>query len=34
MEDISEEACGADGIYVALQNQSWEKNLIYYWSVF
>jgi hypothetical protein len=27
VEDISEEACAADGIYMALQNQKWGKNL-------
>jgi len=27
VEDISEEACDADGIYVILQDQRWEKIL-------
>jgi hypothetical protein len=32
-EDISEEACDADGIYVVLQNQRWGKRFEYCWSV-
>ena len=34
MEDISEEAGDADGIYVVLQNQRWVKGFEYCWSVF
>ena len=32
-EDISEEACDADGIYVVLQNQRRGKRFEYCWSV-
>jgi len=33
-EDIPEEACDADGVYVVLQNQRWGKRFEYCWSVF
>ena len=33
MEDISEEACDDDSIYVVLQNQRWVKRFEYCWSV-
>jgi hypothetical protein len=33
MEDISEEACDVDGIYVVLQNQRLGKRFEYCWSV-
>jgi hypothetical protein len=32
-ENIPEEACDADGVYVVLQNQRWGKRFEYCWSV-
>jgi len=32
VEDVSEEACDADGIYVILQNQRWGEGLKYCWT--
>jgi len=32
-EDIPEEACDADSIYVVLQNKRWGKRFEYCWSV-
>jgi hypothetical protein len=32
VEDVSEEACDADGVYVTLQDQRWRKDLKYFWS--
>jgi hypothetical protein len=33
VENASEEACDADGIYVILQNQRWGKRFEYWWLV-
>ena len=32
VEDVSEEACDADGIYVILQDQRWGKGLKCCWT--
>jgi hypothetical protein len=34
LEDTSEEARDADGIYVALQNQRWGESFDNWWAVF
>jgi len=32
VEDVSEEVCDADGIYVILHNKKWGKGLKYCWT--
>ena len=32
-QNVSEESCDADGVYVILQNQRWGKRFEYWWSV-
>jgi len=32
VEDVSEEVCDSDGIYVILQNKRWGKGLKYCWT--
>jgi len=34
LEDTSEEACDADGVYVVLQNQRWRESFENWWAVF
>ena len=34
LEDTSEEACDADGVYVVLQNQRWGESFENWWEVF
>ena len=34
LEDTSDEACDADGVYVVLQNHRWEESFENWWAVF
>jgi hypothetical protein len=33
LEDTSEEACNADGVFVVLQNQRWGESFENWWAV-